>query len=68
MARWYMVRFRNNDGDYYDIESSGNTRSSAERTSRSKLRSRIGDRHKDFYVIRTVPCPPPVHAPREDEA
>lgn len=54
MSRWYSVRFRNNDGDYYDIESSGNTRTSAERTSRSKLRNKIGEKHKDFFVIRIV--------------
>lgn len=54
-----MVRFRNNAGDYYDIESSGGTRDRAERTSRAKLRDRIGEKYRDFYVTRTVPCAPP---------
>ena len=59
MSRWYTVRLRNNDGDYYDIDSSGNTKKSAERTSRSKLRDRIGEKYKDFFVVRTLPCAPP---------
>lgn len=59
MSRWYTVRFRNNAGDYYDIESSGNTRKSAARTSRSKLRDLIGEKHKDFFVTRVAPCTPP---------
>ena len=60
MSRWYMVRLTDGKGNYRDIESSGNTRRSAERTSRSKLRDIIGDEVKKWSTTRIVPCAPPV--------
>lgn len=54
MSRWYDVTFRAATGEELVIRSSGNTRSSAERTSRGKLRR---DHKKDptaWRVVETV--------------
>lgn len=54
MARWYRVRLRGPEGSFYDIEASGNTKGSAERSARGKLRERIGEEHRKYFASRTT--------------
>lgn len=51
MSRWYSTTFRAATGEEITIRSSGNTRTSAERTSRGKLKR---DHKKDVAAWRVL--------------
>jgi len=55
MSRWYKVVFTDGGGNYHDFTPSGNTRRSAERSARSRLREKIGEAHRKWWVSKITP-------------
>jgi len=59
MSRWYKVLFTDGRGNYKDFVSSGNTRHSAELTSRRQLRDEVGAEQGKWWVSKVVPAKMP---------